>query len=65
MKNSAVTEPLAAPLFRGRVSAGWLVVFGSTLALVVGNGPIILFTFGVLLQPISAEFGWQDRKSVV
>jgi MFS family permease len=25
----------------------------------VGNGPIILFTFGVLLQPISAEFGWQ------
>ncbi len=37
----------------------WLVVLGSTLALVVGNGPIILFTFGVLLKPISAEFGWQ------
>jgi predicted MFS family arabinose efflux permease len=37
----------------------WLVVLGSTLALVVGNGPIILFTFGVLLQPISDEFQWQ------
>ena len=37
----------------------WLVVAGSTLALVVGNGPIILFTFGVLVGPISEEFHWQ------
>jgi predicted MFS family arabinose efflux permease len=37
----------------------WLVVLGATLALAVGNGPIILFTFGVLLQPISDEFHWQ------
>jgi MFS family permease len=59
MANSTAGEALAPPLYRDRVSAGWLVVFGSTLALIVGNGPIILFTFGVLLQPISAEFGWQ------
>lgn len=59
MTNSAAGDVLAPPLYRERVSAGWLVVFGSTLALIVGNGPIILFTFGVLLQPISAEFGWQ------
>jgi MFS family permease len=58
MKSSAFGAPRAAPLDREHVSAGWLVVFGSTLALIVGNGPIILFTFGVLLQPISAEFGW-------
>ncbi len=59
MRESTVQRTLAAP-FDGasKVSAGWLVVLGSTLALVVGNGPIILFTFGVLLQPISAEFGW-------
>lgn len=58
MRESTFQRELAAPLGGEKVSAGWLVVLGSTLALVVGNGPIILFTFGVLLQPISAEFGW-------
>src|ERR1700742_1023091 len=59
MTNSAVGESAAAPVYIERDHAGWLVVLGSTLALIFGNGPIILFTFGVLLQPISAEFGWQ------
>jgi len=59
MGNSAVGARVAAPVCIESVNAGWLVVLGSTLALIVGNGPIILFTFGVLLQPISAEFGWQ------
>lgn len=36
----------------------WWVVFGSTLGLIVGNGPVTLFTFGVFLKPIVAEFGW-------
>jgi predicted MFS family arabinose efflux permease len=36
----------------------WWVVFGSTVGLIVGNGPITLFTFGVFLKPIVAEFGW-------
>jgi MFS family permease len=36
----------------------WWVVFGSTLGLIVGNGPITLFTFGVFLKPIVAAFGW-------
>ena len=36
----------------------WWVVFGSTLGLIVGNGPITLFTFGVFLKPIVATFGW-------
>ncbi|MDB5618001.1 MFS transporter [Tardiphaga sp.] len=58
MTSSTVEDHLATPAYQERASAGWLVVFGSTLALIVGNGPIILFTFGVLLQPISAEFGW-------
>jgi MFS family permease len=59
MSNSAVEERVAAPINLEHVNTGWFVVFGSTLALIVGNGPIILFTFGILLQPISAEFGWQ------
>lgn len=58
MSSSAVEERLASSIGRARASTGWWVVFGSTLALIVGNGPIILFTFGVLLQPISAEFHW-------
>ena len=37
----------------------WWVVVGSTVALVVCNGPIGLFTFGLFLKPIREEFGWQ------
>jgi predicted MFS family arabinose efflux permease len=36
----------------------WSIVFGSTLALVVCNGPVIAFTFGLFLKPIAQEFGW-------
>ena len=36
----------------------WWIVFASVLGLSVGNGPIMQFTFGVLLPPISHEFGW-------
>jgi MFS family permease len=39
-------------------SQPWRVVFGSALALMVCNGPMILFPFGVLVGPITAEFGW-------
>ena len=31
---------------------------GSVLALTVCNGPMILFPFGVLVGPITHEFGW-------
>jgi predicted MFS family arabinose efflux permease len=36
----------------------WWIVFGSSLALTVCNGPILAFTFGVFLKPVAAEFGW-------
>jgi predicted MFS family arabinose efflux permease len=36
----------------------WWVAGGSTIGLIVGNGAIVLFTFGILLTPITAEFGW-------
>ena len=35
-----------------------LVVLGSTLALMVSNGPILLFTFAVFLKPVSEQYGW-------
>jgi MFS family permease len=37
----------------------WWLVIGSMLALIVGNGPVGLFTFGVFLKPVSTEFGWE------
>jgi predicted MFS family arabinose efflux permease len=48
---------------RPRFLNPWWVVAGSTLALVVCNGPVGLFTFGVFLKPITAEFGW-DRGTM-
>jgi predicted MFS family arabinose efflux permease len=36
----------------------WSIVAGSTAALVVCNGPVVAFTFGLFLKPISQEFGW-------
>lgn len=41
----------------------WWVVFGSTLGLLVDNGVITLFTFGLFLKPIAEQFGW-DRGTV-
>jgi MFS family permease len=43
---------------KGRFQNRWWVVFASVLGLLVGNGPIMQFTFGVLLTPVSREFGW-------
>ena len=40
----------------------WWVVFGSMVGLIVGNGPIVFFTFGLFLGPVTREFGW-DRAT--
>jgi MFS family permease len=42
----------------GPDARGWQTVVGSGLALIVCNGPVIGFTFGVFLKPVSQEFGW-------
>nr|TFG54824.1 MAG: MFS transporter [Hyphomicrobiales bacterium] len=36
----------------------WWVAGGSTIGLIVGNGAIVLFTYGILVGPIVMEFGW-------
>jgi MFS family permease len=41
----------------------WWIVVGSTIALIVGNGPVSLFSSGVFLKPVSSEFGW-DRGTM-
>jgi len=45
-----------------RLTNPWWVVFGSTVGLIVGNGPIVFFTFGLFLGPVTREFGW-DRAT--
>jgi MFS family permease len=51
-------DTFAPAASRSAGATPWLVVLGSMLALIVGNGPIILFTFGVLVLPVSTEFHW-------
>ena len=36
----------------------WWIVLASVLGLLVGNGPVMQFTFGTLLSPITRQFGW-------
>lgn len=37
---------------------GWWVVLASVVGLLVGNGPIMQFTFGTLMPSITKQFGW-------
>ncbi len=47
------------PVFRNR----WWIVFGATLSMLVAQGPVILYTLGLFIKPLSQEFGW-DRASI-
>jgi len=40
----------------------WWVVFAATLGMIVGNSPMVLFTFGLFLKPVISDFGW-DRTT--
>ena len=37
---------------------GWRVVLTSAIAAMVGFGSILIYSFGILIKPLSAEFGW-------
>src|ERR1700733_2419655 len=41
----------------------WWMPFGSFIGLIVVNGAISLFSFGVFIKPLEAEFGW-DRAAI-
>jgi MFS family permease len=36
----------------------WLVVGGAIAGLFVSNGPVLTFTFGIFLKPLTADMGW-------
>ncbi|WP_284091053.1 MFS transporter [Acinetobacter pittii] len=37
---------------------GWWIVLISIIGMIVSQGPILVFTFGVFMTPISQEYGW-------
>src|ERR1700742_3297178 len=41
----------------------WWIVFGCTMSMLVAQPPIPLFSFGLFIKPIGAEFGW-DRAAM-
>ena len=41
----------------------WWIVFGATISMLVAQGPVIIFTLGLFIGPISDEFGW-DRANI-
>ncbi len=41
-----------------KLSNRWRIVLASVLGLLVGNGPVMQFTIGTLLPPITRQFGW-------
>ena len=57
--NSASALPDAQP----RIYPGWLVVAAAFCGVMVSFGSLLVFTFGIFLKPLSAEFGW-SRESI-
>src|ERR1700681_512226 len=43
-------------------SRSW-IVFGATASMLVAQGPVILYTLGLFIKPLNAEFGWH-RASI-
>ena len=43
---------------RRKFTNPWWVVFGAVTGLLVCNGPVLGFTFGVFLKPLSEDMGW-------
>jgi len=44
-------------------NSGWRVVAAAYFGVMVGFGSLLVFTFGIFLKPLSAEFGW-SRESI-
>ena len=44
-------------------AAGWRVVVAAYFGVMVGFGSLLVFTFGIFVKPLSAEFGW-SREAI-
>jgi MFS family permease len=46
-----------------RFTNPWWVVAGAVTGLIVCNGPVLAFTFGVFLKPLMADMGWDRAEA--
>lgn len=46
-----------------RAKEDWKIAFGAALGMAAGNAPISLYSFGALMKPLQAQYGW-DRAQV-
>lgn len=46
----------------GKWFYGWWVVFASIVGMIVSQGPVLVFTFGIFMKPLAAEFGWSRSQ---
>ena len=46
----------------GKIFYGWWVVLAAGIGSFLSYGPIIAFTFGVFIKPLSEEFGWSRAE---
>ena len=44
-------------------SSGRLVVLAAFFGVLAGFGSLLVFTFGIFLKPVSADFGW-SREAI-
>jgi predicted MFS family arabinose efflux permease len=42
--------------------SGWRVVIAAHLGVMFGFGSLIVYTFGIFLKPLAAEFGWSREE---
>ncbi|MDH4550379.1 MULTISPECIES: MFS transporter [Pseudomonas] len=45
-----------------RMFYGWWVVLASIVGMIVSQGPVLVFTFGIFMKPLTAEFGWSRSQ---
>jgi len=59
-KDSQITSGLSES---DRTYYGWRVVLAACLGVMVGFGSLYVYTFGVFVKPLAAEFGW-SREAI-
>jgi len=56
-------EPTSGLNESDRAYYGWRVVLAACLGVMVGFGSLFVYTFGVFVKPLGAEFGW-NREAI-
>lgn len=61
-EESAVPPPATSASEDSPLYPGWRVVLAAHFGAMVSFGSLLVFTFGVFLKPLTAEFGWSREE---